>query len=57
MRLYYKGIWKNQKLVNLIIKGLYLKDDKTISMICKFLINTAEMVVIQEDSDDENETL
>lgn len=57
IRLYYKGVWKSNKLVNLIAGAIDLRDQKSSQMVANFLITSAEAVAAAEDSGDEDEDL
>ncbi len=57
MRLFYKRIWTSKKIVNLIASSMESKDQKLNLMVSRFMIQTAEKMYFEEESDQEDENL
>lgn len=55
IELYRKNIWNDAKTVNVISSGCFNENPKIVHMVCKFLMDTTEGGLFENDSDDEEE--
>eukprot|EP00331_Platyophrya_macrostoma_P026581 CAMPEP_0176438470 /NCGR_PEP_ID=MMETSP0127-20121128/19305_1 /TAXON_ID=938130 /ORGANISM="Platyophrya macrostoma, Strain WH" /LENGTH=811 /DNA_ID=CAMNT_0017822431 /DNA_START=20 /DNA_END=2455 /DNA_ORIENTATION=+ len=53
IELYRKNIWNDAKTVNVISSGCFNENPKIVHLVCKFLIDTTEGNLVEDDSDDE----
>ena len=57
IRLYFKNVWTNTKVVNVIATQVGVKDQKISMIVAKFLISTTEQMFKEQNEEEEAESL